>query len=99
VKYRETSQPQYLVLFALGMVVATIMRVWLGIILGIPLLYFAIRGVKGFMTRIAAVVTFTFLIVVMLNQFAVGMNVASADDIVSATDRIANQFSGSTLGS
>jgi hypothetical protein len=87
-------RPQYLVALAAGIGIATLMRTWMGVILGLPLLYFMIRGVRGFMQRLITIVICLVLVTYMLDVFASTMDISGADDLISRTDNIAHQFSG-----
>jgi hypothetical protein len=91
--WRARRKPQYLVALAAGIAIATVMRTWLGVILGLPLLYFMIRGVRGFLQRLITVIICILLVTYMLNVFASTMDISSAEDLVSRTDKIAHQFS------
>ena len=95
-KWRITENSWYIAVFAVGIVLSVFMRVWLGAILGLPLVYFGVRGVRSYLSKVAFVVVSAALLAVVITQFASSMNIGGADELVAATDKIAHQFSTAT---
>lgn len=95
-KWRSTAKVRFLIVMSAGIALAVFMRIWLGVILGLPLLFFVIRGVRGLLPRVVSSIVSLLLVLTVLSQFAIDMGVDSAEDLVAATDRVAHQFDTTT---
>jgi hypothetical protein len=99
VGWRFRLKPRYLVLMSIGVGLAAMIRLWLGLILILPLFVLVARGTRRLPARLlfTAMVGLGFLF--MLQQFAEGMGISNAGDLLPATDAIAHQFVGDLGGS
>jgi hypothetical protein len=99
VGWRMRMKPRYLLFIILGVGLAAMIRLWLGLILFLPLFVLAARGIR----RLPARLIFTTLVVAgflfTLKQLADGMGIVSAGDLLPATDAIAHQFARDAGGS
>jgi hypothetical protein len=97
----HTKKPRYLPVLALGVMVAVMMRVWLGVIMFLPLAIILLRG----KLNIGAKVVFGLLVGVALwfssGQFAEYFLLETADDILDKAEFLGGGFGekvgGSTL--
>ncbi len=99
VGWRVRPKPSYLLLIIAGVGLAAMIRSWLGVILVLPLFVLVTRGIR----RIPARLVFTTIVAVgslfLLKQFAEGLGIANAGELVTATDAIAHQFARDPGGS
>lgn len=93
VSWYRFKQLRYFFVLALGIMVAIFIRVWLGPILLMPLVIFALRGIRGIVARttfmIFAIVAFLF----SFHQFKDQFSLETKQDLIAHTDFLSKGFS------
>ncbi len=92
VRLRGTGSPFYVLVVAAGIIIASFIRYWLGIILMVPLMIFAVIGLRSMFARLAFAVIAVGGFVYVLSQFASGMGIASVDELPTLTGDIAARW-------
>lgn len=98
IKWWRTGHGPYMAVAAAGIILATVMRSWLGVILVLPLGYFFARTGRSPLRRLIFTIGGVAIFFAMLSRFAGGMDIESSDDLVKRTRSITRGFSSSRSG-
>lgn len=82
----------YLIPLALGIIIAMLIRTWLGPILLFPLIVFAWGGIRGTFPRVLFIVVASAGFLVTLNYFIGYFRLESAEDVVSTTHQLSRSW-------
>jgi len=96
VKMRATRSPLFLIVAAAGITIAAIVRYWLGLILVLPLVVFAMVGFRSPIMRIIVTAVAAGGFVYVLSQFASGMGIAGVEELPTVTADIARRWSAAS---
>ncbi len=82
----------YLFMIALGIALTMFIRQWMGLILLLPLIVFALHGIRGGLQKVMFAVFVVSIFSFFFNQFSEQMNIGTIQDMLETTDTISRGF-------
>lgn len=92
VALHRTGRWRFVGVAAAGVLLASVIRLWLGPILLFPLVVFGLRGIRGFVPRIAFLAVTAGALGVATSLFAGQFALASARDVLSTTGSVSQAW-------
>jgi hypothetical protein len=96
--WSRTRRSVYLLPLAVGVLVASMMRLWAAPILLFPLVVFAAWGIQGVWRRVVFVTLVAVTTLAAVNAFADAFGVETAQDVYQTTDALSRSWSGGGSG-
>lgn len=88
----QYRQVRYLLVLAVGVYMAMLIRIWLGPILLAPLVAFTLIGIRSPILKVLFVGVAIAAFLVTFNQFSASFNLETTQDVLTTTDQISKSW-------